>query len=163
MYASRSTWPSPASCAIAGIKPLTSNRRFSGTLSIGPSFDLWPPATWHWPRGGQAWLPIVGHPSWHLVPDLPQERLPVGSVCNGLHAPGRKAVHHAHHAPSLTGHGDDHLDGIRRCAVDAAHLLALLDGIENVDGIGIPQHHGKEVARRHRVRVPNGRVAEGFV
>src|SRR5438105_4339995 len=114
-------------------EPTRSGRRARERRSDEPSgawFHLVPPGT----ADG---YPLGLRPKprrLQLVAEPAQELLALLDVLVGLDAERRASVHHPEDGPALPLLGHDHLDGIRGGAVDPAHLLDHLHGVQHVDG-----------------------------
>lgn len=81
-----------------------------------------------------------------LVTYLPQEGLSQFGALSILHPAGGGAVDHPQDATPLFALGDDRLAGVGGGAEDPADLGAVLDGVEDVDGIGLFQEYDEAVA-----------------
>src|SRR5574341_1136829 len=151
------TWPSPASWAMAGISPFASKRSSRGTVTS--TIRLLCPFTIRSPRKRETATDAASE----FVADLSQEVPPGRDVLGALHPLGREAIHDPHHPPTLRRSRHDDLDRVRRGTVDGADLLALLHGVQDVDGIRVLQDQDEEVAGGDHLRVLDRDEAEALV
>ncbi|HPM61977.1 MAG TPA: hypothetical protein PK955_05825, partial [Methanoregulaceae archaeon] len=57
-----------------------------------------------------------------------------------------RSIDDAQDPASKTGLGDDHLDRICGGTIDSADLLDILDGVQDIDGVAVPEKEEKRMA-----------------